>query len=129
MGFLFEIILPFFGEILLELFAQVLLRIGPHSIANVFEEPRNPALSAIGYLLLGAIAGGFSLLLFPTFFIYYHTIKLINLFVTPIVFGGCMMLIGKYRSKKGKPLIRLDSFGYGVLFAFSMSLVRYVWAA
>jgi hypothetical protein len=129
MDFLFEIILQFLGELLLQLFVELLLELGFHSMANTFERPRNPTLSAIGYVLWGAIAGGLSLLLFPNSFVHNHALKIANLFITPIVLGVCMMLVGKYRSKKDKPLIRLDSFAYGFLFAFSMSLVRYVWAA
>ena len=129
MEFFFEIILQFFGELLLQLFVELLLELGLHSMANTFERPRNPVLSAIGYVLWGAIAGGLSLLLFPTSFVHNHALKLGNLFIIPILLGGCMMLVGKFRTKKDKPLIRLDSFAYGFLFAFSMSLVRYVWAA
>jgi hypothetical protein len=129
MEFFIEIVLQFLGELLLQLSAELLLELGLHSMANVFERPRNPALSVIGYLLWGAIAGGLSLLLFPASFVHNHVLKLANLFITPIVLGGCMMLVGKFRARKEMHIIRLDSFAYGFLFAFSMSLVRYMWAA
>ena len=58
MGFAFEIILQFLGELLLQLFGELLLELGLLSMINVFERPSNSALSAIGYLLWGAIAGG-----------------------------------------------------------------------
>jgi hypothetical protein len=129
MEFIFEIIFQFLGEILLQVFIEGLFEIGLHSLANVFEQPKNKLLSSIGYCLWGAIAGGLSLLIFSTSFIHSPDLKLANLFITPILIGGCMMVVGKIRTAKGDAIIGLDTFLYGFLFAFSMSLVRYMWAA
>ena len=39
-----------------------------------------------------------------------------------------MMLIGKFRDKRGRKLVKLDRFGYAFMFVFVMSLVRFTWA-
>jgi NhaP-type Na+/H+ or K+/H+ antiporter len=129
MEFLFEIVVQFLGEFLLQLMIELMIDLGLHSMDSSVKKSRNPVSSGIGYVLWGAIAGGISLLLFPTSFIHNNELKLANLCITPLILGGCMMLIGKSRVEKHKPIIGLDSFLYGFLFAFSMSLIRYVWAA
>lgn len=129
MEFFFEIILQFLGELLLQVLIEGLAELGIHSLSNVFKKPKNKLLSLIGYCLWGAIAGGLSLLIFSTSFIHSPDLKLANLFITPILIGGCMMVVGKIRTAKGDAIIGLDTFLYGFLFAFSMSLVRYVWTA
>lgn len=48
-----------------------------------------------------------------------------NLVVTPIVVGAAFGLIGAWRSKRGKELVRLDKFLYGYTFALAFALARY----
>jgi hypothetical protein len=129
MEFIFEVFLQFFGEILLQIFFEILLELGQHSLAHTVRKPRNPVLSTIGYVLWGAIAGGISLWLFPASVIRNPGLRILNLVVTPILIGGVMMLIGKIRGKKGQNLVKLDRFGYAFVFAFSMALIRFIWAA
>ncbi len=129
MEFIFEVFLQFFGEILLQIFFELFVEFGFHSLADTVRKPRHPVLSAIGFILLGAIAGGISLWLFPTSVIKNPDFRMLNLFITPVLVGGVMMLIGKIRSKKGQNLVRLDRFGYAFVFAFSMALIRFIWAA
>jgi hypothetical protein len=129
MEFIFEVILQFFGEILLQIFFELLAELGLHSLANTWKRPRNAVLSTIGFVLWGAIAGGISLLIFPASPISNPDLRALNLFITPIVIGVIMMMIGKLRDKKGQNLVRLDRFGYAFLFAFAMALTRFIWAA
>ena len=122
------IIFQFLGEILLQLLFEVLLEAGFHSMASSFKRRPNPVLASIGYFLWGAIAGGLSLLLFPTSFITTQYLKITNLIATPIILGLVMVAIGRLRHKQGKELVRLDKFIYAFLFALAMSLVRFHWA-
>jgi hypothetical protein len=78
--------------------------------------------------LLGGLVGGLSLLIFPDSFLHTESLKLVNLFVTPVALGLIMVLIGKLREKKGQEKVKLDKFSYGFLFAFGMALVRFIWA-
>jgi hypothetical protein len=77
---------------------------------------------------LGIVAGGISLLVFPTSHIHDPMFRKLNLVVAPLALGLVMMLIGQIRQKKGQDLVRLDQFGYAFLFAFAMAVVRYIWA-
>lgn len=128
MELLFEFVFQVFGELLLQAVFELLSELGFRSLADTIKRPRSPWLSVIGFLLWGAMAGGISLLIFPTSPIDDPMLRQINLVATPIVVGIGMMLLGRLREKKGQQLVRLDRFGYAFVFAFSMALVRFIWA-
>ncbi len=88
----------------------------------------SPALAVLGYATLGAVVGAVSLWPFPHSFLGPYPARLANLIVTPVIAGALMSFIGGRRQLKGEPLIRLDRFAYGVVFAFAMSVVRFLWA-
>jgi len=85
-------------------------------------------LSTVGFMIWGAIAGGLSLLIFPHSPIASLQLRQANLLITPIVAGAVMLLIGRQRNQRGQTLVKLDRFGYAFVFAFTMAVVRYVWA-
>ncbi len=128
MELIFEFIFQFVIEILLQAFMEMLVELGFRSTADTLKRPRNPALSTIGFVILGAIAGGVSLLILPHSPIQDPDFRTMNLFLTPVVVGLIMMLVGTIREKKGQNLVHLDKFGYAFVFAFAMALVRYIWA-
>jgi hypothetical protein len=49
--------------------------------------------------------------------------------ITPLVAGGVMSLMGAWRRRRGQPVVRIDRFAYGYLFAVAMALVRYTMAS
>jgi hypothetical protein len=124
------IVLQFFGELLLQILLEMLGELGLHSVKETFRrpEPLHPVLAAIGYTILGAAAGGISLLVVPSLLIDDQSARVANLICTPVAAGLFMSVIGSWRSRKGQDVIRLDKFGYGYLFALSMASVRFVWA-
>lgn len=87
----------------------------------------HPALAAIGYTILGAIAGGISLWLLPTLFVTAEWLRIANLILTPVAAGTLMGAFGAWRRRRNEELIRLDHFSYGFLFALAMALVRFIW--
>jgi hypothetical protein len=121
---LFEII----GELLLQIFVEFLAELGVRSAAEPFQRPPNPWLAAVGYALFGATAGGISLYLVPAL-VEGESWRLVNLALTPIIAGLAMAAFGAWRSKRGQRTIRLDRFSYGYLFALSMALMRFHFAA
>lgn len=131
MEFFLEIILQCFFELVLQLVAEVLGEVGSRACENWFQRKpvQNPWLAGVGYLFLGAVIGTISLLIFKNSFIHSAAIRLANLFLTPLLAGGTMALIGYWRRKKEQELVRLDRFGYGFLFAFGMAIIRYVFAS
>ena len=126
---IFEVVLQFIFELMLQLIFEVFSEMGLHSLDAVFERPvRHPWLASLGYFLLGAAAGGISLLAIRTSLIHHPSARLVNLFLTPVLAGLVMFSIGRWRQKQGRELVRLDRFGYGFLFAFGMALVRFLYA-
>lgn len=121
--FIFEII----GEFLLQAAIEVLGELGLHSMAEPFRKPPNPWLASIGYFIFGSIAGGISLLIFPTHLVA-ESLRVANLVLTPVAVGLLMCWLGSWRAKHGQTVLRIDRFSYGFLFAFSLALVRF-WVA
>ena len=128
MEFIFEIVLQFLGEVLLQLLFEALAELGLHGLGDTLKKPRNMALSTVGFLLWGAIAGAISLLILPKSPISDLTLRRINILATPLAAGALMMLIGRQRDKRGQTLVKLDRFGYAFAFALAMAIVRYIWA-
>ena len=123
--FLFEVV----GEFLLQAIVEALVELGLHSLAEPFRRPPNPWLAALGYTMFGAAAGGLSLLLFPSHLVAGQAWRVANLLVTPAAVGGLMCLMGAWRGRRGDTVLRIDRFAYGYLFALSLALVRFLFAA
>ncbi|GAC1382168.1 MAG: hypothetical protein NVS3B3_24750 [Aquirhabdus sp.] len=133
------VILQFFGEILLQLIVELLVEIGWHNkgflreigrhvLSEPFRRKPEPWLAFIGYAIFGTIAGGLSLLLFPFHLIASSVLQFIGLFSTPLVVGSIMMCVGAWRRRRGEELVRLDRFAYSFIFAFTMGMIRFVFA-
>lgn len=131
MEFLFELLFEFFGEIIVQVVFEALASAGLHIVRDPDAPPRttNPWLLIIGYALLGAVAGGLSLLVFSHSLVHSPTARLINLVLAPAAGGLAMAAVGAWRKRRGKVGIELDRFTYGYVFAFAMALVRFHWAA
>ena len=125
---IFEFVFQVLAELLLQALFEYLAEMGFRSLADTIKRPRSPWLSTIGFVLWGAMAGGISLLIFPASPIHDPQLRLANLFITPLLVGSGMMLLGRLRENRGQRLVRLDRFGYAFVFAFSMALIRFVWA-
>ena len=118
------------GELVLQMVFELLAELGVRGVGETFRRsrPANPLLAAVGYAVLGAAAGGLSLLMFPSSVIDSPTLRVANLVCTPLAAGAVMSLVGAWRRRKDQELIRLDRFAYGFLFALAMALVRFAWA-
>jgi hypothetical protein len=126
-----EFLLEVVGELLLQVVVEVLAQIGLHclnSLAEPFRKPPNPWFAAVGYTLLGAIAGGLSLLVFPAHLVKGKTLRRVSLVATPVVVGFVVSAVGVWLAKRGQTVLRIDRFFYGFLFALSLALVRFWFA-
>jgi hypothetical protein len=123
-----SVILEVFGELILQALLEVLLELGWHSVVEPLRKPPNPWLAALGYAIFGALLGGLSLLVFPMH-LTPASWRVANLIVTPVAVGGLMVLLGRWRARRGEPVFRIDRFSYGYLLAFAFAWVRYVAAA
>jgi hypothetical protein len=123
-----EFLLEFIGEFLVQVVVEALVELGLHSVAEPFRQPPNPWLAALGYALFGAALGGLSLWALPAYLTPPGAARVANLVLTPIAVGACMVALGAWRAQRGEPLLRIDRFSYGYLFAFSLALVRFQFA-
>ena len=121
-----EAFVEIFFEIVLQLFAEVLFEFGLQSLAEPFQRRPNPWVAGIGYVMLGASLGGLSLLFFRGQLVAPW--RVVNLMVTPVIAGLCMMAIGAWRARRGDRVLRIDQFAYGYLFALSFALIRFWFA-
>ena len=123
----FSLILEILGEIILQIAFQALAGAGLH----LFERtppavPQSPWLLAFGYVCLGLAVGSVSLLFFPHPLLHSKTLLVANLILTPVLSGAAMALIGMLRTRLGKPVITIDRFSYGFVFALAMAAVRFL---
>ena len=121
---LFEII----GEFLLQGTVEILFELGFRSVVEPFQRQPKPWIAAFGYLLFGAVCGGLSLLIFPNHLVIARSLRVANLVVTPVAVGLLMAGVGVLRERRGQPLVRIDRFAYGYVFALALAAVRFLFA-
>ena len=126
MDLIFEVLFQFIGEILLQVLFEYLVELGFRSLGEIFQTPRNAAVSTIGYALWGTIAGTISLLVFPSSLITGIGLRRLNIIITPLAVGAIVMLASWARSRKGQRAIKPNRFGYPFAFALAMTIVRYI---
>ena len=122
-----EFILEMLFELLLQAVGELLFELGWRASLEVFEQRRyrNPLLAGFGSLFFGLCAGALSLIFVPHHFITSDTLRMLNLLVTPLLVGLLMWTIGRWRIKRDKDTIRLESFWHGFIFALGMGLFRF----
>ena len=123
-----ELIFYVIGEVLLQLVIEALVEIGLHSVKEPFKRRPSPGFAAVGYGILGAVLGGFTLLILPNHLTPTGSWRLVNLLVTPIVLGVFMSAVGTWRRRRNEAVFRIDKFSYGYLFALSIAIVRFLFA-
>jgi hypothetical protein len=114
--FLFEVVIGLFGEGLLDVIAH---------LAGESKRGWRRLMLILAFAALGAIVGALSLLLFPVHFIRGEGARLAYLAIAPLIAGATFALVGRRRERKGKRVVRLESFWPAFTFALAMALVRY----
>lgn len=131
MEFFIELIFEFFGELLLQIVFEALAEAGLHIVRK--PDPQRAPVAAwklvVGYTLLGLVVGAISLWIFPYAMAHTHLARVTNLLLAPVASGLAMALIGAWRQRRGQQVLGIDRFAYGYVFALSMAVVRFVWAA
>jgi hypothetical protein len=124
---LLEILLEIFFEAAFEFAAEVIGALIWRGLAAAFDttEFKNPLAAAAGYLFLGGVTGGLSLLLFPHPLVHRSRVPGLSVFVSPILAGLGMSLVGSALRQQNKKPMQIESFAYGFAFAFGMALVRF----
>src|SRR3979409_329603 len=124
---LLELFFEFFFEAAFEFAAEFLASFIWRGVAAVFDTTdfKNPALACIGYVFLGGVAGGLSLLLFPHPLVHPSRVPGLSVVISPVLSGLGMSLVGSTLRKRNKKAVQIESFGYGFAFALGMALVRF----
>ena len=121
-----EAFFEIFFELILQLVVEYLTSSGLRAPLRKRKGPPASAwLAGAGYLVLGALLGGVSLMVFPEHWVTDSDMRLLNLVITPVAAGLLMSAIGSWRRRRGRDLLRLDQFTHGWLFAFALALVRH----
>ncbi|HEX5703891.1 MAG TPA: hypothetical protein VFX97_11870 [Pyrinomonadaceae bacterium] len=120
LGLLLELILTVFVEGLFEGSSQKL------SKTHWWPTAVSRFLAAIICFALGAIAGLLLTIFFPYRFFRSSRFPGLSLVLIPLLAALTMVGIGWLRRRQGKPLVRLDRFVYAFLFAFGMTLARFL---
>ena len=120
---IFEGALEFSADVFFELIARCF----GHTVKPA--EKRNPILAGVGYALLGLIAGGLSLLIFPHSFARSEKFHGISLLVSPVLAGLGMAGLGWLLKRQGKRVVRLDSFIFGFIMALPIAIVRFLYTS
>jgi hypothetical protein len=87
----------------------------------------HPVIAAVGALLLGALVGFLTSLIWPARLLRPGPLPGASLVVSPLVTGALMDRIGRWRERGGAEPSYMATFWGGALFALSMALVRFVW--
>ena len=118
-------------EVLLQLVFEILAELGLWAAKKTIRlaEPLRPVRGLIGYILLGGVLAGVSLVFFPHKFAVPVWLQIVNIVVSPVVVGLAMMWVGRWRAQRGQQAILLHRFWFGFVFALVFGLVRFGFAA
>jgi len=131
--FLLEFLLEIGGEVILE----AVVELGIYGLADPFRKTEpfqkewrvNPGWAIFGFVLMGLLGGALSVWMLPMNLLKNPLAQYINLAVTPILLGLLFEWLGRRRERQGKRKMLLDRFSYGFVFALTMGLVRFYFAA
>jgi len=114
----------------LELAGEAVLDLADRAVMEVFNvsESRRPVLAGTGYLLLGFLTGGISVLIVPHPLVHRSRVHGISVLISPVITGTVMWMVGWWLRKRGKKVVQIESFWYGFVFALAMALMR-LWFA
>jgi hypothetical protein len=113
----------------LQIIGEVLLELGITSVGESMQRRSraHPALAGIGALLMGAVAGVLTSLIWPARLFRPGPVPGSSLLLSPLVSGIAMNWYGEWREGRGWGRSYIATFWGGALFAFGMAAVRFVW--
>jgi hypothetical protein len=125
-----EMFLEIFMEAAFEFAAESIGALILRGVAAVFNtsEFKNPLLACVGYVFLGGVAGGLSLLFVPHPLVHRSRGPGLSVVISPVLAGLGMSMVGSTLRKRNRKAMQIESFGYGFAFAFGMALVRFFFA-
>jgi len=127
---LLEVFLEVFVEAAFEFAAELIGALIWRGLDAVLDtsEFKNPLIACIGYLFLGGVTGGLSLLIIPHPLFHPSRIPGLSVIISPVLAGLGMWMVGTTLRKRGRRVMQIESFGYGFAFALGMAMVRFLFA-
>lgn len=124
-GLILQIVFEVFGYLLFEVAAAL----GWESLKQALRRDRyvNPVLATLGQVLIGAAAGGLSLLAVPSRLTEATLFPGVSVILSPLVTGLAMDELGDRWVGRGKEPPALFNFRAGASFAFGMAVVRFLY--
>jgi len=121
MEFIIEILGEFIIQFVFELGANLCAAFVPDSAYRRFT---NAYAKGFLYIMMGLGLAWLSSLLVGELLLPKSFAGL-NIAISPLVVGGFMMMLGRWREKKGKHARDLEHFLYGYVFALAFAVMRY----
>jgi hypothetical protein len=120
-------------QVLGELILQVLIYLPfewPRSFSRRHREDRGESGCGWGalYLLLGALIGWLSVLIFPHVLLPYPWLRIANLIAAPLACGWISYALARWRQSRGLRAEPGAHFFSGLLFALAFVVTRFVLA-
>jgi hypothetical protein len=117
-------------EVLFEVALESIVALIARSARTVLAEsnPIRPILAGAGYALFGAAVGAASVGIHPHPLFHPSRFHGVSLLVSPVVTGLVMSQVGSVLRRNGKRTVRIESFGYGFLFALGWAIIRFIFA-
>jgi len=124
-----DVLLQIIIETAFQIIVEICIAIFEHTTGRkIPEDTNNRSFKFLIYISVGMIIGFGSLFIFPQGVINNETLKIMVLISSPILTGLAMGLIGNWRRNHDKTTVEMESFTNGFVMAFSISLIRYIWA-
>ena len=124
-GALLELLVEVLGEALFAMAGAVVKAAFREAISD--EDQSTRALAAIGHCLMGAIAGGVSLLLLQREVVRHVVFPGMSLILAPICTGALLEFLGRWWVRRGNVRMALFTFWGGFYFALGMAVVRFAY--
>lgn len=122
-----EVVVEILLELVLQVVAELLVELGVRGFHALGHRKSKPFVAAIGYAILGGLLGWASVWLWPQALLS-EELRIAQLVGGPLLAGAMMAGVGVLVRRRGLESIRIESFFFGWLLAFSLSLVRFLLA-
>lgn len=125
---LLEGILVFLWEVIGQVVFQIVGDLVVGSITEALDRQAwgRPMMAALGFILLGSVAGVVSAAMMPERMTPVVLMPGLSLILAPLGTGAAMHVYGRWRQGRGHDTSYLATFWGGALMAFTTALVRYL---
>jgi hypothetical protein len=85
-----------------------------------------PIATTFALGMLGVLVGFLSVVAYPHPFVHPSRLHGVSIIASPLITGFVMSQLGRLLRNYGRKVMPIESFVYGFMFAFAMTLVRFL---